>query len=167
MITLKYWNSLTPQSRASIAARFIGSSFYADSLKGEYHHNFDYDATGRMLKTILSACYLKGKCIEVRCIITPIFAIKSSAPTNSSKSTKSSASIKSSKSSASIKSIASIKSTTPPTYRYYFRMYTESDPDDGESIFEDAHSEQEARSKAYEDFHSITELRLMRRQKIQ
>ena len=41
-------------------------------------------------------------------------------------------------------------------------MYTKSDPEDGETIWEMAYSEDEARRMAYSDFHSIVELDLIR-----
>ena len=41
-------------------------------------------------------------------------------------------------------------------------MYTKSDPEDGETIWEEAYSEAEARDKAYNDFHSIVELDLIK-----
>lgn len=140
MITLKYWNSLSSDCRAKIAERFYGTQYFVDSIKQEYHHSFDYDSTGRMLKVLLSACYLKEGRIEVRCTINPTFSHKTS---ETSKKVK-------------------YRKQEPKTHRYYFRMYTESDPEDGENVWEEAYSESEARDKVYDDFHSITELDLIR-----
>lgn len=137
MITLKYWNSLSSECRTKIAERLYGTQYFTDSVKQEYHHSFDFDSTGRMLKVLLSACYLKEGRIEIRCTINPTFKPKEA------KSTKP-------------------KKKEPKTHKYYFRMYTESDPEDGETIWEEAYSESEARSMAYSDFHSITELDLIR-----
>lgn len=148
MITLKYWNSLSPKSRAEIAERFYGTQYFVDSIKDEYHHNFDFDSTGKMLKVLLSACYIKDSQIEVRCMIRPSFHVpktKSGIIRNTLKNKP--------------KKLSEISESQ---HRYYFRMYTESDPEDGENIWEEAYSESEARSKAYDDFHSITELMLLR-----
>ena len=41
-------------------------------------------------------------------------------------------------------------------------MYTKSDPENGETIWEMAYNESEARDKAYSDFHSIVELDLIK-----
>lgn len=136
MITLKYWNSLSPDCRAKVAARFYGTQYFVDSIKQKYHHNFNYDSTGKMLKVLLSACYLKDGQIEVRCNIAPTFASKTTKKVK--------------------------KVSKPVPHRYYFRMYTESDPEDGENIWEEACSESEARDMAYDDFHSITRLTLLR-----
>lgn len=138
MITLKYWNNLTSQCRAQVAERFYGTQYFADSVKEEYHHAFEHDITGKMLKVLLSACYLKDGQIEVRCMVGPSFKPKTSGSSNKPKVSK------------------------PTPKRYYFRMYTESDPEDGESIWEVAYSESEARQKAYSDFHSIVRLDLIR-----
>lgn len=137
MITLKYWNSLSSECRTKIAERLYGTQYFTDSVKQEYHHSFDFDSTGKMLKVLLSACYLKEGRIEVRCTINPTFKPKE---VNRAKP----------------------KKKEPKTHKYYFRMYTESDPEDGENIWAEAYSESEARNIIYDDFHSITELDLMR-----
>ena len=137
MITLKYWNSLSSECRTKIAERLYGTQYFTDSVKQEYHHSFDFDSTGRMLKVLLSACYLKEGRIEVRCTINPTFKpkeVKRAKP----------------------------KKKEPKTHKYYFRMYTESYPEDGENVWAEAYSESEARNIIYDDFHSITELDLMR-----
>ena len=137
MITLKYWNSLSTECRTKIAERLYGTQYFTDSVKQEYHHSFDFDSTGRMLKVLLSACYLKEGRIEVRCTINPTFKPKEAKR-------------------------AKPKKKEPKTHKYYFRMYTESDPEDGENVWAEAYSESEARNIIYDDFHSITELDLMR-----
>ena len=137
MITLKYWNSLSSECRTKIAERLYGTQYFTDSVKQEYHHSFDFDSTGRMLKVLLSACYLKEGRIEVRCTINPTFKPKEAKRAKS-------------------------KKEEPKTHKYYFRMYTESDPEDGENVWAEAYSESEARNIIYDDFHSITELDLMR-----
>lgn len=45
-----------------------------------------------------------------------------------------------------------IKNNYPVAHKYYFRMYTKSDPEDGETIWEMAYSEAEAIDKAYMTF---------------
>ena len=137
MITLKYWNSLSTECRTKIAERLYGTQYFTDSVKQEYHHSFDFDSTGRMLKVLLSACYLKEGRIEVRCTINPTFKSKE---VNRAKP----------------------KKKEPKTHKYYFRMYTESDPEDGENVWAEAYSESEARNIIYDDFHSITELDLIK-----
>ena len=54
MIALKLWNKLDDSTR-SIIAQKTGHP----SLTSEYHHNFDYDATGKRLKQTLEQCYLQ------------------------------------------------------------------------------------------------------------
>lgn len=137
MITLKYWNSLSSECRTKIAERLYGTQYFIDSVKQEYHHSFDFDSTGRMLKVLLSACYLKEGRIEVRCTINPTFKPKETKR-------------------------AKPKKKEPKTHKYYFRMYTESDPEDGENVWAEAYSESEARNIIYDDFHSITDIDLIR-----
>lgn len=142
MITLKYWNSLSADCRAKIAQRLLGH--YIDNrddfILNEWHHNFDYNADGKTIKSILESCYLKEGRVEVRCTINPTFSSKTSRTCKKAKP----------------------KKQEPKTHTYYFRMYTESDPEDGENVWEEAYSESEARDKVYDDFHSITELDLIR-----
>lgn len=137
MITLKYWNSLSSECRTKIAERLYGTQYFTDSIKQEYHHSFDFDSTGRMLKVLLSACYLKEGGIEVRCTINPSFKPKEAKR-------------------------AKPKKREPKTHKYYFRMYTESDPEDGENVWAEAYSESEARNIIYDDFYSIVRLDLIR-----
>ena len=85
MITLKYWHSLSSESRTKIAERLYGTQYFTDSVKQEYHHSFDFDSTGRMLKVLLSACYLKEGRIEVRCTINPTFKPKEAKRAKSKK----------------------------------------------------------------------------------
>lgn len=138
MITLKYWNSLSGACRTKVAIRFFGTPNIPAKLGQEYHHSFDFDTTGKMLKTMLSACYLKDNQIEVRCIIEPSFKPKEQP--------------------------RKIQQPKAQLHRYYFRMYTQPDPEDGETIWEEAYSENEARNKAYDDFHSIVRLDLIRKE---
>lgn len=71
MITLKYWNSLSPEVRKHIAYKFYDNRAMAKSLSAEYHHSFNYDDTGLSLAMLLSACYRRGGNIEMRCIVNP------------------------------------------------------------------------------------------------
>lgn len=142
MITLKYWNSLSNTCREDIARIVTNGVIANPRLKQEYHHNFDFDSTGKAIKEVLSHCYLKDGKIEVRCLIKPSFRVEK-------------------RSSPIIKEVLN-ESKKPISHKYYFRMYTESDPEDGENIWEEAYSEQEARNKAYDDFHSIIRLDLIK-----
>lgn len=167
MITLKYWNSLSSQCRVNILRRILGTDHFVDTLSEEYHHNFDYDATGKELKSILSSCYLRrvynNSYIEVRCSVDPTFKSKesnSSITDKPNKSDKTNLTNRTNKSDKPDKTPSKDQQLSSP-YTYYFRMYTEQDPEDGENIWEEAYSEQEARDKAYHDFHSIVSLDLI------
>ena len=137
MITLKYWNSLSTACRQTIVGIISNNSDHDSEIIRPYHHNFDYDITGKKLKAYLSRVFLtKDKKLKVFTEISPTF-------TSSNKSVKK-------------------KKEKNVMHRYYFRMYTKDDPEDGETIWEEAYSESEARSMAYSDFHSIVGLDLLR-----
>ena len=60
MIPLKVWNSLPAYKRRKIVKlvyQGIDDSFL-EELSQEYHHNFEYNSTGSMLKSILQCCYI-------------------------------------------------------------------------------------------------------------
>ncbi len=57
MITLKVWNTLAPATRREICV--ICGIKITDDLLQPYHHNFDYDISGKKLKYILGCCYLR------------------------------------------------------------------------------------------------------------
>ena len=62
MIPLKVWNSLPQYKRRKIVKltyQGIDDSFL-DELSQEYHHNFEYNSTGKMLKSILQCCYINN-----------------------------------------------------------------------------------------------------------
>lgn len=126
MITLKYWNSLSESCRALILGKM---GICDEALKKEYHHNFNYDSTGKKIKAILGSMMLKNGKILVTIQVTPKF---------------------------------------PPLkpkqimHRYYFRLYTIDDPEDGENVWTEAMSEEEARNEIYDDYHSIVRLELLR-----
>lgn len=136
MITLKYWNSLSPACRTKIAEKFFNTEHFALEVREEYHHNFNFDSTGRMLKVLLGNCYLRNGHIEIVCTLIPTFTPKEQKGHKVAEDT---------------------------CHRYYFRIYTKNDPEDGETVWEDAHSEQEARNMVYEDYHSIIRMDLIRR----
>ena len=137
MITLKYWNSLSTACRQTIVGIISNNSDHDSEIIQPYHHNFDYDITGKKLKAYLSRVFLtKDKKLKVFTEISPTF-------TSSSRSVKK-------------------KKEKNVMHKYYFRMYTKDDPEDGETIWEEAYSESEARSMAYSDFHSIVGLDLLR-----
>lgn len=143
MITLKYWNSLSSACRQTIVKIISNSCDNDNEIIQPYHHSFDYDITGKKLKAYLSRIFLtKDKKLRVFTELLPTFA----------------------PSERTIKRIQKkqVKNNYPVMHRYYFRMCTESDPEDGETIWEMAYSESEARDKAYSDFYSITDLDLIK-----
>ena len=143
MITLKYWNSLSNRCRQHILNIVTDYGTYADRLIEEYHHSFDYDIIGKKLKAYLSRVFLtKGGKLKIFTELLPTF----------------------SPSDDTIKKVQKkqVKNNYPVAHKYYFRMYTKSDPEDGETIWEMAYSESEARDKAYSDFHSIVDLDLIK-----
>lgn len=143
MITLKYWNGLSTKCREAIVRIISNNSDHDNEIIQPYHHSFDYDITGRKLKAYLSRIFLtKDKKLKVFTEILPTFAPSDKEIRNLQKK--------------------QVKSNHPTLHRYYFRMYTKSDPDDGETVWEEAYSESEAIDKAYSDFHSIVKLDLIR-----
>ena len=143
MITLKYWNSLSSACRQTIVKIISNSCDNDNKIIQPYHHSFGYDITGKKLKCYLSRVFLtKDKKLKVFTEILPTFAPSDKDIRNLQKKQKS--------------------NNHPILHRYYFRMYTESDPSDGETVWEEAYSELEARNIVYSDFHSITELDLIK-----
>ena len=143
MITLKYWNSLSTDCRRAIVRIISNDSDHDNEIVLPYHHNFDYDITGMKLKAYLSRIFLtKDKKLKVFTEILPTFSLSDDT----------------------IKKVQKkqVKNNYPVAHKYYFRMYTKDDLEDGETIWEMAYSEDEARDKAYSDFHSIVELDLIR-----
>lgn len=59
MIPLKMWNSLPQYKREKIIRlTYVGiTEDYLKELSQEYHHNFNYDDKGKILKNILQCCY--------------------------------------------------------------------------------------------------------------
>lgn len=59
MIPLKMWNSLPQYKREKIIRlTYVGiTEDYLKELSQEYHHNFNYDSKGAVLKSILQCCY--------------------------------------------------------------------------------------------------------------
>ena len=142
MITLKYWNSLSTDCRKAIVRIISNDSDRDNEIVLPYHHSFDYDITGKKLKAYLSRIFLtKDKKLRVFTEFLPTFA----------------------PSERTIKRVQKkqVKNNYPVMHRYYFRIYTESDPEDGETIWEEAYSESEARDMVFSDFHSITSLDLI------
>ena len=73
MISLKEWNSFTPKTRRDILET-LGES--TEVLSQEYHHNFDYDRIGKILKQILNCCYKQpNKSIKVCATIIPTYTL--------------------------------------------------------------------------------------------
>lgn len=143
MITLKYWNSLSTDCRKAIVRIISSDSDHDNEIIKEYHHSFDYDITGKKLKAYLSRVFLtKGGKLKIFTELLPTF----------------------SPSDDTIKKVQKkqVKNNYPIAHKYYFRMYTKNDSEDGETIWEMAYSEAEARDKAYSDFHSIVELDLIK-----
>ena len=82
MITKKLWNSFDDSTRRAVIEIYCGQGFYMlpsiyQNLKTPYNHDFDFDASGKKLKEILSTCYLQkdGK-VNVIVSITPTYAPK-------------------------------------------------------------------------------------------
>ena len=143
MITLKYWNSLSTDCRKAIVRIISNDSDHDNGIVLPYHHSFDYDITGKKLKAYLSRVFLtKGGKLKIFIELLPTF----------------------SPSDVTIKKVQKkqVKNNYPVAHKYYFRMYTESDPEDGENVWAEAYSESEARGIIYDDFHSITELDLIK-----
>lgn len=62
MIPLKVWNNLPAYKRRKIVKlvyQDMNDSFL-EELSQEYHHNFEYNSTGSMLKSILQCCYINS-----------------------------------------------------------------------------------------------------------
>ena len=82
MITKKLWNSFNDSTRRDVIKIYCGKDFnmlpsiYQD-LETPYNHDFDFDASGKKLKEILSTCYLQkdGK-VNVVVSIIPTYAPK-------------------------------------------------------------------------------------------
>ena len=143
MITLKYWNSLSTDCRKAIVRIISNDSDHDNEIVLPYHHSFDYDITGKKLKAYLSRVFLtKGGKLKIFTELLPTFS-----PSDSS-----------------IKRVQKkqIKNNYPVAHKYYFRMYTKDDPEDGEAIWEMAYNEAEARDMVYSDFHSIIRLDLIK-----
>lgn len=143
MIALKYWNSLSTDCRRAIVRIISNDSDHDNDIVLPYHHSFDYDITGKKLKAYLSRVFLtKGGKLKIFTELFPTF----------------------SPSDETVKKVQKkqVKNNYPILHRYYFRMYTESDPSDGETVWEEAYSELEARNMVYSDFHSIVRLDLIR-----
>lgn len=74
MISLKEWNSFTPKTRRDILET-LGEN--TEVLSQEYHHNFDFDRIGKVLKQILSCCYKQpNNTIKVCATIIPTYTLK-------------------------------------------------------------------------------------------
>lgn len=143
MITLKYWNSLSTACRQTIVKIISNGCDHDNEIIKPYHHSFDYDVTGKKLKCYLSRIFLtKDKKLKVFTEILPTFTPSDEIIKSVQKKQKS--------------------NNHPILHRYYFRMYTKDDPEDGENVWAEAYSESEARNIIYDDFHSITDLDLIR-----
>lgn len=82
MITKKLWNSFDDNTRRAIIEIYCGQDFNVlfsiyQNLEIPYKYDFDFDASGKKLKEILSTCYLQkdGK-VNVIVSITPTYAPK-------------------------------------------------------------------------------------------
>ena len=93
MITKKLWNSFDDSTRRDVIEIYCGQDFnmlpsiYQD-LGTPYNHDFDFNASGKKLKEILSTCYLQkdGK-VNVIVSITPTYAPKVANKSATKKST--------------------------------------------------------------------------------
>lgn len=137
MITLKYWNSLSDSCRKTILDIITNHGNYPDKLVKEYHHSFEFDAYGMILREYLNSVYLtKTHKIKIVTEMIPKFAPPKKKVKKKTKE----------------KSIM---------HKYYFRAYREDD-EDGENLWARALSEQEARDEILHDNWGITELDLIR-----
>ena len=82
MITKEMLNSVDYNTRKAIVETYYGQDFNVlpsryQNLKTPYNHDFDFDASGKKLKEILSTCYLQkdGK-VNVIVSVTPTYAPK-------------------------------------------------------------------------------------------
>lgn len=143
MITLKYWNNLSTACRKAIVRIITNGSDHDNEIILPYHHSFDYNVTGRKLKCCLSRVFLtsSGK-LKVFTEILPTFA----------------------PSDETVKKVQrkQVNNSSSELHRYYFRMYTKDDPEDGETIYEDAYDQYQAITMAHDDFHGIVRLDLIR-----
>ena len=74
MISLKEWNLFTPKTRRDILET-LGEN--TEVLSQEYHHNFDFDRIGKVLKQILGCCYKQpNNTIKVCATIIPTYIQK-------------------------------------------------------------------------------------------
>jgi hypothetical protein len=77
MISLKEWNSFDSKTRRDILET-LGEN--TEVLSQEYHHNFDFDRIGKVLKQILSCCYKQpNNTIKVCATVVPTYIQKSDA----------------------------------------------------------------------------------------
>ena len=142
MMTLKTWNTLAPETRREV----INKTGYnvTDALLQPYHHNFDYDTTGKKLKSILECCYLRpsDKKIVVSIEVTPKYAT-ATAKQPAKKSVKS-----------------ATKTPCKPLERkkWKFRRYTQDDPDDGEWVWAYGYTEAEARQEIESEYWNTVRL---------
>jgi len=78
MITKKFWDTLSLETKKSILDIRWGNGWSSPntSTRGlvyPYHHNFDFDLTGKRLKQTLECCYLqKDGTINVVVSVTPV-----------------------------------------------------------------------------------------------
>lgn len=132
MITLKFWNSLSQESREKIC-KVLGTS---GKVTQEYHHNFDYDDLGKKLKNILECCNLqKDGSINIVVNFKPSTEKKKSVPT-----------------------ATKIPCKISEPKKWKFRRYTEDDPDDGEWVWAYGYTEAEARREIEHDYWGTTRL---------
>ena len=84
MISLKEWNSFTPETRRDILETLVDhiELMFGDCLEiidKEYHHNFNFDKIGMALKQILECCYKQpNNTIKICATIVPTYALKTS-----------------------------------------------------------------------------------------
>lgn len=143
MITLKYWNSLSTDCRKAIVRIITNGCDTDNNIIQEYHHSFDYDITGKKLQCYLSKVLLmKNGKLKIVTELLPTFSPSDKAIKDVQKKL--------------------IKNNYSVTHKYYFRMYTESDSEDGETVWTTATSKEEAINNIYSDFHSIVELDLIK-----
>lgn len=142
MITLKFWNSLSKACRQAILRLIANNGYYNNKLADEYHHAFGFDSIGTELEELLHHVYKdKNGDLRIEVYLKPTFTPSEEQVKSIQKKQK--------------------KNNYPVQHRYYFRAYRAND-EDGENLWADAYSEQEARNQIYDDNWGIETLDLIK-----
>lgn len=135
MLPLKIYNSLPYNIRRQIVDIVFNNmtSDFKDGMCKEFHHNFNYQG-GHWYKTLLSCCTYNKNTSVINVTINIPFDINKIE-----------------------KHVDKPKEKPVKLKRYYFRIYQCGD-EDGDNIWEEATSLEEAKRQVYMDYHSIDRL---------